>query len=58
VTFADRLSTGESAQRLFVSAATVKSHVSRILGKLGVRDRVQVVVFAFRTGIVRRVGKA
>jgi DNA-binding NarL/FixJ family response regulator len=50
---AEGLSNDEIARRLFVSPATAKTHVSRAMVKLGARDRAQLVVFAYESGLVR-----
>lgn len=50
---AEGLSNDEIAQRLVLSAATVKTHVNRAMTKLGARDRAQLVVFAYEAGLVR-----
>jgi DNA-binding NarL/FixJ family response regulator len=52
------LSNPEICERLFISDATAKTHVARILQKLGVRDRVQAVIYAYESGLVAPGGAA
>ncbi len=47
------LSNDEIAEQLVLSPATAKTHVSRVMGKLDARDRAQVVVLAYESGLVR-----
>lgn len=56
VLIAKGLSNTEIARKLFLSEATVKTHVGRILVKLGLRDRTQAAVFAYESGLVRPSG--
>jgi DNA-binding NarL/FixJ family response regulator len=47
------LSNTEIASRLYLSEATIKSHITRVLARLGLRDRVQIAVYAYEHGIAR-----
>jgi DNA-binding NarL/FixJ family response regulator len=55
VLVAQGLSNSEITDRLHVSLPTVKTHVSRILSKLGARDRTQLVVMAYESGLVTAI---
>ena len=53
VLMARGLSNAELAREFFVNEATAKTHVAHVLAKLGLRDRVQAVVFAYESGVIR-----
>ncbi|GGA70709.1 DNA-binding response regulator [Pseudoclavibacter endophyticus] len=55
---AEGLSNAEIAQQMFVSGATIKTHVSNLLAKLGVHDRIHAVIFAYEQGLVGPAAEA
>jgi len=58
VAIAEGLNNGELAERFFLSESTVKTHVGRVLQKLGARDRVQLVILAYELGLLAPQGGA